>query len=142
MSIYLLATPYNLTIEHAATSTPPQAVELAKFAYKSSLKPSKVALCNFPNDVPNWLRYELANIGASCSEQQTLAYIAKHESTYNPNAKNPTSSARGLMQFLDSSFNYYGCYKYGGRTSSIGQLKCSLNIIRTEGAYNTWFRWW
>jgi len=121
---------------------PPEPQVLAEYTYKSSLEPREVPLCSLPSDVPMWLRYELASIGANCREQVELAYIAKHESTYNPEAKNPTSSARGLMQFLDSSFVNFGCGKYGGRTSSSGQLKCSLNIIRNGGAYDTWYAYW
>ena len=134
--------PHNIAVAHRGTYKPTEAKALAFSSYTSPARAILVPVCGFPSDVPTWLRYELANIGASCGEQKELAYIAKHESTYNPEAKNPTSSARGLMQFLDSSFINYGCGRYGGRASSRGQLICSLNIMRTEGAYNTWYKYW
>jgi soluble lytic murein transglycosylase-like protein len=37
----------------------------------------------------------------------TLELVAR-ESSFNPNAKNPTSSARGLFQFLDGTRADYG----------------------------------
>lgn len=39
--------------------------------------------------------------------------IALCESQYNPLAKNPTSNASGLFQFLKGSWNYYGKQLWG-----------------------------
>lgn len=39
--------------------------------------------------------------------QPTLELVAR-ESSFNPNAKNPASSARGLFQFLDGTRRDYG----------------------------------
>ena len=39
--------------------------------------------------------------------------IATCESHVKPRAKNPNSTAKGLFQFLDSSWEYYGLLKWG-----------------------------
>lgn len=45
--------------------------------------------------------------------EETMERIAWCESRNNPLARNPTSSAKGRFQFLDSSWKYYGL-KYWG----------------------------
>lgn len=41
-------------------------------------------------------------------EPDVLSYIAQRESNFNPQAKNPNSSAKGLFQFIDSTAKGYG----------------------------------
>jgi len=117
---------------------PPEPRVFAEYTYKSSLEPREVPLCSLPSDVPMWLRYELASIGASCSEQQLLAGIARLESRFNPTAKNPASSASGLLQFLESTWTAHGC---GNNIwSSNQQLRCGLKDIR-RGLLKQWAVW-
>jgi len=39
--------------------------------------------------------------------------IATCESELNPKARNPNSTAKGLFQFLDGSWRFYGLLKWG-----------------------------
>ena len=42
------------------------------------------------------------------SQWDALSWLVSHESSWNPNAQNPTSSAYGLFQFLDGTWGPYG----------------------------------
>lgn len=59
---------------------------------------------NFTGQVPNLIR---SMIGDS-TKANILTQIAYNESSFNPNAKNPRSSASGLFGFIDSTKNKYG----------------------------------
>jgi len=83
-------------------------------------------------------------IGAKVSEYNLddhTAYILKTigiESQMNPNAKNPNSSAYGLGQFTDSTWNQYG---RGDRKDPIAQIDAFMrftqdNIQSFERAYS------
>lgn len=72
--------------------------------------------CAPENDVPN-TDFVLAEIRRACNEDPELnaddkkfiEVVAKIESSFDPYAKNPTSSATGLYQMLDSiATKYYG----------------------------------
>ncbi len=60
------------------------------------------------------------------------------ESRGNPKARNPRSTAKGLYQFLDGSFEYYGT-KYWGSTKGKSALNSQHNeelaayVMRTVG---------
>lgn len=49
-----------------------------------------------------------AKYGWSGSQWSALNWLVSHESSWNPNAQNPTSSAYGLFQFLDGTWGPYG----------------------------------
>lgn len=60
-------------------------------------------------------------------EWDALSWIISHESGWNPNAKNPTSTAYGLFQFLDSTWASTGI----GKTSNPGmQALAGMRYIR------------
>jgi hypothetical protein len=46
--------------------------------------------------------------GWAGSQWDALNWLVAHESSWNPNAQNPTSSAYGLFQFLDGTWAPYG----------------------------------
>jgi len=67
-----------------------------------------------------------------------LAYIKHKESSGNPNAQNPTSSAFGLYGFLNSTWATVGCIK---TSDPVEQERCALLYIEQRygsiaGAYN------
>jgi len=67
-----------------------------------------------------------------------LAYIKHKESSGNPNAQNPTSSAYGLYGFLNSTWGTVGCVK---TSDPVEQERCALLYIEQRygsmaGAYN------
>ena len=67
-----------------------------------------------------------------------LAYIKHKESSGNPNAQNPTSSAYGLYGFLNSTWSTVGCVK---TSDPVEQERCALLYIEQRygsiaGAYH------
>lgn len=61
-----------------------------------------------PSDAKRIVREMAERRGWSGSEWDALEGLIQRESGWNPNAKNPTSSAAGLFQFLDSTRKNYG----------------------------------
>ena len=61
--------------------------------------------------------------GANWEALETLVY---KESSWNPNAQNPVSTAFGLFQFLDATWTGYGCTKSGDVEH---QAECGLKYI-------------
>ncbi len=66
-----------------------------------------------------------------------LAYIKQKESSGNPTAQNPKSSAYGLYGFLDSTWKTVGCVK---TSNPIEQERCAILYMEQryggiEGAY-------
>ncbi len=64
--------------------------------------------------------------------------IARAESHFIPNAKNPVPTASGVYQFLDSTFKDY-CIKMYQLTETMKdkddvkiQVQCALNIMTTD----------
>ena len=68
--------------------------------------------------------------------------IAKAESGFNPNVKNPNSSASGLYQYLDSTFESYCIKKYEFANSleekndPYIQIDCALAMIKDGGLHH------
>jgi hypothetical protein len=50
----------------------------------------------------------LSKFGWSGGQWAALNWLVSHESSWNPNAQNPTSTAYGLFQFLDGTWKGYG----------------------------------
>lgn len=74
---------------------------------------------------------------ASQSEVEMLSYIRHRESSGNPTAQNPKSSAYGLYGFLDSTWETVGCVKTSDPKE---QERCALLYMEQryggiEGAY-------
>lgn len=65
--------------------------------------------------------------------------IAKAESRFMPNAKNPKSTASGVFQFLDGTFKYFCIEKYELAESMAQkndpdiQIECALRILKDGG---------
>lgn len=70
--------------------------------------------------------------------------IAKAESGLNPNAQNPESSASGIFQFLDGTFQTYCINKLGIATSladkdnPIYQINCAIDMMASPGGWEHW----
>jgi phage-related protein len=61
-----------------------------------------------------------------------LQYIVSHESGFNPTAQNPTSTAYGMFQFLDSTWASVG----GSKTSDPG-VQAALGMKYIQSRYGT-----
>ena len=68
----------------------------------------------------------------------TISDIIKCESEWNPDAKNPISSASGIAQFLDSTWKYEKCGT--DKSDPYLQLDCMTRMI-SEGKINQWECW-
>lgn len=69
-----------------------------------------------------------------------LNNLVSHESSWNPKADNPTSSAYGLFQFLDSTRQNYGIGLNAGPRK---QIRAGLDYIKDRygtptGAWDFW----
>lgn len=58
---------------------------------------------------------------AGLTWNKSMEYIIDHESDCSPVAQNPTSTAYGIGQFLDSTWGLVGCSK---SSDPVYQLKC------------------
>jgi hypothetical protein len=65
---------------------------------------------NMPtSDVQRMVQQMAASMfGWGGGQWNALDWLVSHESSWNPNAQNPTSSAYGLFQFLDGTWGPYG----------------------------------
>jgi len=75
----------------------------------------------------------------------TLAlYIAKAESNYIADAKNPHSSASGTFQFINGTFAGYCIDKYrlantmSEKNDPIIQVDCAINMLKEPNGYKHW----
>lgn len=66
--------------------------------------------------------------------ESILQIIAKCESDDNPLAKNPGSSAKGLLQILDSTWNNFGCT--GSVYDPDDNMSCGIKIAMTSGLHH------
>lgn len=83
-----------------------------------------------------------AGVPRSWANSWHLAYIMRRESGYSCNAQNPTSTAYGLFQFLNTTWAGTGVRKSSNCTV---QAKAGLIYIKRRygspaGAYNFWVR--
>lgn len=81
-----------------------------------------------------------AERGWTGSEWDALYDLVNKESSWNPNAANPSSSARGLFQFIDSTAQNYGLSR---NASPEEQIRAGLQYIADRyqtpsGALNHW----
>lgn len=60
---------------------------------------------------------------------EALSWIIQKESSWNPNAQNPKSTAYGLFQFLDMTRKNYNCPK----TADVDvQTRCGIRYIQAR----------
>jgi TP901 family phage tail tape measure protein len=78
----------------------------------------------------------------SGAQWAALSQIISHESGWNPNAQNPTSSAYGLFQFLDSTWAGVGGRKTSnpGQQASYGMRYIQQRYGSPVGAWDFWQR--
>lgn len=74
------------------------------------------------------------------AQWDALAQLVSHESSWNPNAQNPNSTAYGLFQFLDSTWNGYGIPKTSNPSL---QAEAGMRYIaaRYGDPLNAWRFW-
>jgi hypothetical protein len=76
--------------------------------------------------------YALSKLGGDASEFSCLEALWGKESGWNPNAQNPTSTAYGIPQFLDSTWAGTGIAK-----TSDGHRQIDAGLIYIENRYGS-----
>lgn len=78
--------------------------------------------------------------GWTGAQWSALRELVQHESSWNPNAKNPYSSAYGLFQFLDSTWASVGGFKTGNpeKQAEFGLAYIARRYGNPVNAWNFW----
>jgi hypothetical protein len=80
----------------------------------------------------SYQEYAMGKLGGSGSEYTCLENLWGKESGWNPNAQNPSSTAYGIAQFLDSTWGGTGIAK-----TSDGYRQIDAGLIYIEKAYGS-----
>ncbi|MCF3974021.1 transglycosylase SLT domain-containing protein [Paracoccus salsus] len=91
-------------------------------------------LSNVPHDIhsfcPNYA--ELTNTGRKAFWAGLLSALAKHESTYNPQASGGGGKWLGLMQIAPATWRSYDCN--GNITDGSDNMSCAVRIMSRQVA--------
>jgi hypothetical protein len=82
-------------------------------------------------DPAGYIKCKFYDKTISETEAITLYGIAVAESSLNPLAKNPRSTATGLFQHIDSTWKHYNCA--GERTNFKDSTNCAIRMLRQDG---------
>jgi hypothetical protein len=103
----------------------PKVEALAVPEYKEAQTVSKV-----PITPKEWVKFAASKHGWSEGQEwQALNKLLGNESGLNPKAQNPTSTAYGMFQFLDSTWGSYGCIKTSDPQI---QSECGMKYIKAR----------
>lgn len=96
-------------------------------------------------DIPPITQHKPACVSVECQirevarnfnfPEETAVRIAKCESSLDPQAKNPNSSATGLYQFTIGTWINY-CSEFGDRTNIQESTECFIKLYRQHPS------WW
>lgn len=126
----------KLEVERMANDLYLQDIEQAENRTEDSLKRIKdeIVRCStfqslrgYKVTAPTWFTDLLYKLDIKdCKRVSFLSQIAHYESNFNPLAKNKTSSAMGLMQYLNSSWNAkWNIYRNESVTNAEAQIKAT-----------------
>jgi len=105
-------------------------------ASKEELRMYQPQMCTYiepePLTVPEVIDQYAREYGLSVPIMKRIAYC---ESFFIPNAENNSSSATGLFQIIDGTWDYFGCQ--GERTNVEDNVVCAMKIA-TEGGLHHW----
>lgn len=94
---------------------------------------------HFIDNLPKYELYTAISL-KDYARQQAIEYgidpdqfarLINCESEWKVDARNPNSSAKGLTQIIDSTWNYYKCN--GDQNNGRDNINCSLKIIKKNG---------
>lgn len=84
-----------------------------------------------PKTVPEQIEYYCRIYNADCLLATNIGYC---ESRFDPEAQNPNSTAKGIYQFLDST---WANYCQGDPLNQEDNIKCGVKLI-SEGGLHHW----
>lgn len=67
-------------------------------------------------------------------DEELVKSIIQCESSWNPEARNPNSSAKGLMQIIDGTWEHFDCS--GDVLNAYDNLACGMKILSTSGKHH------
>lgn len=94
-----------------------------------------------PLSVRDYIAYVARNEGV---EPKFAQAIAKAESNFVHNAKNPLSSASGVFQFVNGTFKAYCIDKYSltdtmaDKNNPFIQTNCAIYMLKEANGYKHW----
>lgn len=91
----------------------------------------EVQATRFCGDPISYIRCRGEDLGVSNQEIMKLIRIAKCESNFQPNAKNKTSSATGIFQFLWSTWDANRCE--GEKWDYVDNINCAYKVYAKQG---------
>ena len=118
----------------AAEEAARQAAEAEAAAAEAAEAAESVESAPAPAAAPagSYQEYALAQLGGNTGEFSCLESLWGKESGWNPNAQNPTSSAYGIPQFLDSTWAGTGIAK-----TSDGYRQIDAGLIYINNRYGS-----
>ena len=130
LSMYFSLEAKNRTPEALERKVIPQVVEV-----KADEKPESY----YKEEPLRYIRYRGQQLGYTDFQITTFVKIAKCESGYKPMAKNPSSTATGIYQFIHGTFYHY-C-KGNNVYDFVDNIDCFYKVLETDGypkALNHW----
>lgn len=95
---------------------------------------------------PEQIREYIIYVASAEDVDVTMALaIAKAESNFQPNAKNPVGTASGVYQFLDSTFRNYCINKFKmtdtmeDKNHAAIQVNCAIEMLREKNGWKHWY---
>ncbi|MFA5880570.1 MAG: lytic transglycosylase domain-containing protein [Eubacteriales bacterium] len=90
--------------------------------------------------VGSWIDQALKNKGVGAEHKPYIAWIIDKESSGNPTAQNPKSTAYGLLQFLDKTWGNYG---YQKTSDPVKQVEAGIDyMFKRYGSPQKAFEFW
>ena len=109
------------------------ATEAAAATRSTSSRPTATATASSGSaSSGSYQDYALAQLGGDSSEMSCLESLWGKESSWNPDAQNPSSSAYGIPQFLDSTWKGTGIAK-----TSDGYRQIDAGLIYIDSRYGS-----
>lgn len=94
-----------------------------------------------PEQLKDYTAYVGQHEGVSVS---LIQGIIKAESGFNPNARNKSSSASGVLQFINQTFKDYYIDKYhvaesmAQKNNPFIQINCAIEMLKDPKGYKHW----
>lgn len=79
-------------------------------------------------------KIQIIPLRASADVVEVLTIVAMCESGHNPFARNPHSSAKGLLQIIDGTWAAFGCA--GNVFDAADNMRCGIRIATESGLHH------
>ena len=86
----------------------------------------------YKEDPLRYIRWRGQQLGYKDTDISTFIRIARAESGLNQYAKNPSSTAKGIYQFIDGTWRAY-CLKDGNVYNFVDNINCFYKVLAKDG---------